>query len=264
MTIGIGVTSIDNYAFQNCNSLESLIIPNSVKFIGYGAFKYCRGLTSINIPNSVTSIHSWAFGNCENLSSVTIPNSVTYIGENAFSYCDNLTCVKVGWTTPYYSNRDIFDSSFNYAAATLYVPSGTKDAYTAASLWRDFGTILEYSKCAMPTISVIDGKLHFECETPDAQFTCGYTFDGSTAGEDTGNDIPISSSYNVWVVAKKSGFDDSDMVTKKIDARGLQGDVNRDGKVSISDAVGVVNTILDNGGASAPAIEAPDVDKSAE
>ena len=134
----------------------------------------------------------------------------------------------------------------------------------------DIGNVLVYnsrvddqelSKCATPTISMIDGKLHFECETPGVTFNYGYTFNGSTTGQNTGNDIPLSSSYNVWVIAKKSGYNDSDKVTKSIDVgvSGLQGDVNHDGKVSISDAVGIVNIIMNGGeGTAAPALSEPD------
>ena len=134
----------------------------------------------------------------------------------------------------------------------------------------DIGSVLVYnsrvddqelSKCATPTISMIDGKLHFECETPGVTFYYGYTFNGSTTGQNTGNDIPLSSSYNVWVIAKKSGYNDSDKVTKSIDVgvSGLQGDVNHDGKVSISDAVGIVNIIMNGGEAiAAPALSEPD------
>ena len=136
----------------------------------------------------------------------------------------------------------------------------------------DIGSVLVYnsrvddpelSKCATPTISVIDGKLHFECETPGVTFHYGYTFNGSTTVQNTGNDIPLSSSYNVWVIAKKSGYNDSDRATKQIDisgdVSGLQGDVNHDGKVSISDAVGIVNIIMNGGeGTAAPALSEPD------
>ena len=41
---------------------------------------------------------------------------------------------------------------------------------------------------------------------------------------------------------------------------GPQGDVNHDGNVSITDAVSVVNIILNNGSSSAPALQKDDVE----
>ena len=55
------VTSIGNYAFQGCNGLTSITIPDSVTSIGDYAFSGCSGLTSVTIPDSVTSIGYRAF-----------------------------------------------------------------------------------------------------------------------------------------------------------------------------------------------------------
>lgn len=55
ITIPEKVTNIGDYAFTDCKSLVSLVIPNSVK-IGYRAFENCSALETITIPNSVTSI----------------------------------------------------------------------------------------------------------------------------------------------------------------------------------------------------------------
>lgn len=76
-TIPNSVTSIGNFAFNNCTGLTSITIPNSVTSIGDCVFYYCTDLSSITIPNSLTSIGQQAFGGCSGLTSITIPNSVT-------------------------------------------------------------------------------------------------------------------------------------------------------------------------------------------
>ena len=91
-----GLTSIGDYAFENCSSLKSITIGNSVTSIGDGAFQSCSSLTSITIPNSVTSIGDDAFCRCYSLTSITIPNSVTSIEIYTFRYCSSLTFVTLG------------------------------------------------------------------------------------------------------------------------------------------------------------------------
>ena len=89
------VTAIGERAFDNCRTMTSVTIPNSVISIGLGAFGGCSGLTSIAIPNSVTAIGEWAFSECSGLTSLTIPRSVISIGAGAFSSCDGLTSVTI-------------------------------------------------------------------------------------------------------------------------------------------------------------------------
>ncbi|MDR3282430.1 MAG: leucine-rich repeat domain-containing protein [Candidatus Methanoplasma sp.] len=87
-----GITSIGDYAFQNCYSMTSVTIPNSVESIGDHAFENCYSMTSVTIPDSVESIGAYAFYGCIALKSeaVTIPDSVS-IGDNAFQYFYSLS-----------------------------------------------------------------------------------------------------------------------------------------------------------------------------
>lgn len=111
-----GVTNIGNDAFYSCPSIESVIIPGSIKIIGdgvffgytklasviiqegvenidYAAFYNCTGLKSITIPESMKIIGFQAFNNCSSLVSITIPEGVESIGYSAFSGCTSLKSI---------------------------------------------------------------------------------------------------------------------------------------------------------------------------
>ena len=89
------VTSIGDSAFWECSSLASIVIPEGVPSIGPFTFYECTSLINIVIPDSVTSIGIYAFNCCESLTSVVIPNGVTTIGKGTFEYCESLTSIAI-------------------------------------------------------------------------------------------------------------------------------------------------------------------------
>ncbi len=89
------VITIGDSAFDDCKSLTSVTIPDSVTSIYSHAFSNCTGLTSVTVGNSVASIGNYAFKGCTNLTSVVIPDSVTSIYSHAFYNCTGLTSVYI-------------------------------------------------------------------------------------------------------------------------------------------------------------------------
>ena len=89
------LTSIGDGAFNWCESLESITIPDGVISIGDWAFCCCAKLTSITIPDGVKSIGNYAFEECTALESITIPGSVLSIGDNAFKECTALKNITI-------------------------------------------------------------------------------------------------------------------------------------------------------------------------
>ena len=93
---------IDDYAFVNgtCNrynenkqGITSIVIPDSVEYIGQHAFDGNRMLKSVTLSKNLKKIEPHSFENC-GLVSLEIPEGVTEIGEEAFAY-NALTAVKM-------------------------------------------------------------------------------------------------------------------------------------------------------------------------
>lgn len=101
--------------------ITSVVLPASVKSIGFAAFAGCDQLTTIDFPASLDSISGYAFSG-SGLTTVALPASVKTIGEGAFARCENLASANVG-------SANIGNDAF-YADATLASLTLTKEVKT--------------------------------------------------------------------------------------------------------------------------------------
>ena len=69
---GYTVTKIGAYAFEDNESLLSVVLPDTVTEIGYCAFMNCQSLLNLKVPASVTYIESYAFGWSGGVDALTI------------------------------------------------------------------------------------------------------------------------------------------------------------------------------------------------
>lgn len=112
------VNEIQEYAFDGCDSLKSVIIPDGITSIGNSAFRLCKSLTSISIPNSVIEIGQEAFLGCNTLKSVNLGNGLKKIGKSAFYKCESLMAINIpnGVTE---INNETFSKCTNLSSVNL-------------------------------------------------------------------------------------------------------------------------------------------------
>ncbi len=89
------VTAIGYNAFTDCETLESITLPQNITSIGSSAFKNCAALKSINIPDNVTKIKDYTFYECQSLTNITIPSKVESIEGSSFRNCTALTSINI-------------------------------------------------------------------------------------------------------------------------------------------------------------------------
>ena len=130
-----------HHLYLNGEEITTLIVPENVKSIGNYTFCGCQGLTSVTIPEGVKSIGNYAFSDCSGLTTVSIPSSMTSIGTSAFNGC-KLRNVLIKCITPPVGPGLAF-SEQTFFHTTLYIPTGSWDAYAYDNNWYRFINIRE-------------------------------------------------------------------------------------------------------------------------
>ena len=238
ITLPEGVTSIGNIAFSDCTSLTTINLPKSLTSIGGSAFDGCISLTNITIPEGVTSILLYAFRNCRSLTNITIPEGVTSIDSETFYGCTSLTTIVLPKSVKYVNSKafancseltdvycytekvprtdaNAFDGSY-IVYATLHVPTSALNDYKSSAPWSSFGTIkttdsTPLEKCANPTISYVDGKVMFACDTEEAIIKSNIK--ENIAGDYNDMEVAFIPTYTITAYATKAQYENSDEVT---------------------------------------------------
>jgi hypothetical protein len=162
---GDKVKSIESYAFCNCTSLPTtLIMPASLNSMGWG---YIFNNTSIrNFDFSLCTLTNYigenTFGECTSLilpekgdyylncnalryaklTELRLPTAVNYLScENVLP--TSLERLYVSRTEPIYVDNNAL-KNLDFDNCTLYVPTGSVDAYNEANGWSKFTNVQEY------------------------------------------------------------------------------------------------------------------------
>ncbi|MBQ3318971.1 MAG: InlB B-repeat-containing protein, partial [Spirochaetia bacterium] len=192
-----------------------------VTSIGSGAFQNCDFITELTIPDAVTNIESNAFSGCTGLSTLTIPSSVTSIGDGAFSGCAGLNSIVLLTTTP----PTMGAAAMEGCTATVSVPVDGLDAYKAAEGWNTYSASIagysneihtvtfdsqEATKAANPASIAVEPPNVTVGALPTAPERTGYLFGGwfkepgGAGGEFTASTVVSS---NMTVYAKWESYE---------------------------------------------------------
>lgn len=221
----ISLRSIIEYGFQDCRQLTSVVLPDSLGWVGNYAFRWCTGLTTLTLGSSVASIGTEAFAGCYNLTDV-------------YSYA---TSVPLASTTAF-KNAKVDENT------VLHVPYELLEQYRTTAPWREFKEIvpLTLPKCDAPTITLLpNGRVRVESSTPGA--TCVTSVTACSEEPIVGAEFSLNKSlvlYTVTSHATAEGYEDSDAVTATFRWDSDDSDINGDGVVDVVDVTALINMIL--------------------
>lgn len=79
----------------NNKTLQSIVLPSTVKKIGWACFNRCLNLKDVQLSEQLEELSDSCFAECISLDGVIFPQSVTKIGECCFYGCNSLQSVKL-------------------------------------------------------------------------------------------------------------------------------------------------------------------------
>lgn len=94
--IKCNVIGIADGAFKNAKKLQTVVIADSVRYIGKSTFSGCTALEKVTTGNGITSIGSKAFYGCKKLKTIKISSTkLTKVGKSALKGVNNRVTIKV-------------------------------------------------------------------------------------------------------------------------------------------------------------------------
>ena len=161
---GFFLQTIGDSAFENCDALTSVNIPDLVT-IGDKAFYDCDGMTSFSMNSAVTTVGEDAFAYCDNLASFEVGKEFKNHKGNFLTYCPKLTTITVadGNTNNYISVDNVLIHNADYGSYIVVCASGKTGDYTipAESLTKNCVWIMNncFSSCnGLTSITFPSGK----------------------------------------------------------------------------------------------------------
>lgn len=130
----IGVYGSSTGAFENCRTLKSITLPDSVTKMYKYTFYECNSLQSVELSDNLQFIGEMSFYNCKALTEITLPASITTIDKAVFYDCSNLSKVTSLATIP----PSLGDELVFPAGVTIYVPESAIGAYVQDKAWRKY------------------------------------------------------------------------------------------------------------------------------
>lgn len=186
VTLPDTVTFIEEYAFSECALLKKVRLPASLCYVGDYAFYKSDLLEKIRFPGTVTRVGDYAFAGCESLASVVFASGVEEIGDNAFESCISLEKLRLGKG---------LSTLGNYAFSECRSLKSVKLSEGALSVGiRAFNGCSALEEISLPSSLASVGRFAFE-GTPWRNNAKGIVVAGEgilvAAGADVGPDVVI-------------------------------------------------------------------------
>lgn len=191
---GLPVVEIRKDAFDFCETIAEITLPEGLTTIGESAFRYCGPFTEITLPDSVTVIGEGAFEGCNNLKKINIPEGVTVLPNNVLAGTA-LTEVEIPKSVTEIASEAFYSPGNGTSLLEKIYYAGTVEEWKALS--ENMRTAIEYEAVCSDG-SYKEEKLVFALNEDGAS----YSVTGPKTYDYEIKNVSIPSEYNGLPVTK--------------------------------------------------------------
>lgn len=225
----VGIASNALYKHQ----METLNLPDSLKYINSGAISYTGNLKTVTLPQGLERIETYAFIS-SGFSEITIPESVEYIGKYALWDCNLEKITILNPNCKIYNDEYTLNGKFNVFTIYGFNVSTAHDYANKYNLNFVALDAVETTTTteATTTTTTTTTTAPVTTTAPTTTTTETELMQGDVDGDDV---ISVSDAVDVLKIYAMSaaGMDVSDFTAAQFQAA----DVDGDGVVAVSDAV---------------------------
>lgn len=95
ITVPDSVKYIGENSFASCGQLKRAVLPDKLKEIRENTFRWCKSLREVVFPRELDAVRISAFEGCDALRTVDLPEGVAAIDEGAFAGCKGLESIYI-------------------------------------------------------------------------------------------------------------------------------------------------------------------------
>lgn len=202
------------------------VLKDGTRLLATNVFENDEKITSLVLPEGVQCLCNYAISYMYALKKLSLPSSIFHIGDGFCNDCFYLSEIYNNSNVPYNMTDVYCFDNVNPSKCSLYVPNGSKEAYSQADKWKDLNikemdpyfavTFVDYNGSELDVQYVQKGK---DATAPEEPKRDGYDFTGwDRAFTNIQSELTVTAQYKLhtYSVLFVDGYTDSVIDTQYV------------------------------------------------
>ncbi len=137
------IRDIYEYAFGGCTNLKGIALPEQLEMLPIGFAWGCTQLQELPLPHTLREMPWLALASCTKIDNIVLPDSLLFIGPEAFWGCSNLSRINIPASVEKIA-VGAFAHCDNLRAINVAIGNQHYISHNGVLMSRDFSTLYQY------------------------------------------------------------------------------------------------------------------------